>query len=259
MSKTDNYKNKVLVVIPYCSEGAQGRELEYAVAGWRRHFKEKYLIVLAGEYHPIVETGDDIVCIESERVPEKEGQYRQHLDYVSCFKKVRAAFPQSKGFVFVADDCYAVNDFDMIDILVLKQQSEELPDVPMPFGGWAGDRQKTRDRLLKDGYPIRNYTTHIPLYFEWKKLEDLWARYDMENESYVFEDLYFNIYYPTRIPLQLDVNYDNFKCGIYRSDPNIHKLRRAFKKQIWITNSPIGFVPELREMLEEYYFGGGKK
>ena len=84
---------RILVVIPYCSVNAQGKELEYAVAGWRRHFKENYLIVVVGEYHPVCESGDDIVYIESPRVDAVPKMYRQHLDYVSCMRKVWNAFP----------------------------------------------------------------------------------------------------------------------------------------------------------------------
>lgn len=245
--------DEILVVIPYCSAGAQGRELEYAVEGWRRHFKEKYLIVLAGENHPVTETGDDIICIESERVPPKEGQYRQHLDYVSCFKKVHKAFPNSKGFIFVADDCYAVNDFDMTDVMCLKQKADVITSLSTSSNPWQRDKARTRDALVKEGYPIRNFTTHLPQWFEWDKLEALWKKYDMENTSYVFEDLYYNIYYPTRIPLTLHIDYDNFKCGVYRKNPRINYIRDAFKKKIWIQNSVEGWIPELDEMLASYY------
>ena len=246
-------EDRILVVIPYCSEGAQGRELEYSVAGWRRHFKEDYLIVLAGEDHPVTKTGDDIVCIESERVPPKKGQYRQHLDYVSCFKKVRKAFPKSKGFIFVADDCYAVNDFDMTDIMCLKQKSGDIISSMASPNAWQRDKAKTRSALVKGGYPTRNFTTHLPQWFEWDKLEKLWEAYDMENESYVFEDLYYNIYYPTRIPLQLHIDFDNFKCGVYRKNPRLDYIRRAFKTKIWIQNSVEGWIPELEKALADYY------
>lgn len=245
--------NPILVVIPYCSAGAQGRELEYAVAGWRRHFKEDYLIILAGENHPVTETGDDIICIESERVPAKEGHYRQHLDYVSCLKKVRAKFPESKGFIMVADDCYAVNDFDLSDVKLLKQKSGEMGGSFASTNGWLRDKARTRERLLGDGYPIRNFTTHLPQYYEWDKLSALWEKYDMENVSYVMEDLYYNIYYPTRIPLQLHIDFDNFKCGIYRKNPRMEYIHRAFKQKIWIQNSPEGWIPELDRMLASYY------
>lgn len=251
--KTTRKPEKVLVVIPYCSLGAQGREIEYAVAGWRKHFKEDYLIVLAGENHPVTETGDDIICVESERVPEKKGQYRQHLDYVSCLKKVRAAFPKSKGFIMVADDVYAINDFDLTDVKLLKQRESEVKADPRSFNAWQRDKAKTKCVLQEGGYPTRGFTTHLPQYYEWDKLAALWEKYDMENESYVMEDLYYNIYYPTRIPLQLHIDFDNFKCGIYRRNPRLDYIDRAFKKQIWLQNSPEGWIPYLEEALKRHY------
>jgi len=248
-----NDDDKILVVIPYCSQGAQGRELEYSVAGWRKHFKEDYLIVLAGEDHPVTKTGDDIICIESPRVPGKNGQYRQHLDYVSCFKKVRAAFPKSKGFVFVADDCYAVNDFDMSDIKVLKKIGDRIPFELSSTNMWQRDAAKTKEKLLSQGYPARNYTTHLPQWYEWDKLEKLWEDYDMENESYVMEDLYYNIYYGNRLAINVHTEYQPFKCGVYRANPRIWYIERSFKDRIWITNSPVGWVSELDKLLADYY------
>ena len=101
--------NEILVVIPWLPSGAQGRELEYAVAGWRRHFKEPHRIVVVGEgVTGKVPAGIEV--IESHRVAPIEGMWRQHLDYVSCFRKVRHYHPDTDGFIFVADDCYAVND-----------------------------------------------------------------------------------------------------------------------------------------------------
>lgn len=243
----------ILVVIPYCSQGAQGRELEYAVAGWRRHFKEDYLIVLAGEDHPITKTGDDICCIQSERVAPIEGQYRQHLDYVSCFKKVRQAFPDSEGFIFVADDCYAVHDFDLIDVKLLKALPSEMFNNANPFNGWQIDVVKTRMKLLEEGYPIHNYTTHLPQWIEWDKLEALWKKYDMEHQSYVMEDFYYNIYYKDRLPVRLDQERDSIKCGVYSKEPDFDQIERAFQNKIWITNSPVGWSDRLDKMLSEYY------
>ena len=252
--KSQSVDEKYLVVIPYFAEGAQGRELEYAVAGWRRHFKEPYHIVIVGDHNPVVDTGDDITFIKCERVPEQpENNYRPHIDFVKKFKAVRAAFPKSKGFIFVADDCYAVNDFDINDVKVLKQNGNKLKVDLSRHSGFERDKKKTVDLLRKEGYPIRNFTTHLPTWIEWDKLEALWEKYDMENESYIFEDLYFNIYYPNRIPLQLHIDYDNFKCGVYRRNPRIHYIEKAFNEKIWIQNSVEGWIPELDRMLSEYY------
>lgn len=245
--------SKYLVVIPYCSSGAQGRELEYAVAGWRKHFKEDYLIVLAGEDHPITKTGDDICCVESKRVEPIDGMYRQHLDYVSCFRKVHKAFPGSTGFIFVADDVYATNDFTIDDVRKLKSLPNPIFEVANPFNGWEVDTVKTRSLLLKEGYPINNYTTHLPQWYDWDKLEALWEKYDMDHVSYTFEDLYYNIYYKNETPLKLNQELDDIKFGIYRGNYTEEQLREATKRKIWLTNSPIGWSSALDKVLKEYY------
>lgn len=245
--------SKTLVVIPYCSEGAQGHELELAVTGWRKHFKEPYQIVLAGEGHPIADSGKDITVVESPRVAPVKGQYRQHLDYVSCFKRVREEFPKSKGFVFVADDVYAVNDFDMTDILFLKQQAPDIDYDPFSPNEWRRDAMKTRAKLLEGGYPTRNFTTHLPCYFEWSKIEALWERYDMEHNSYVIEDLYYNIYYTDRVPIQLSLESDNLRCGVYEHGFNMGFVNAAFKHKIWINNSPSGWSAQLENLIKAHY------
>lgn len=251
--KTDNKSKPYLVVIPFFKGGAQGREIEYAVAGWRKHFKEKYLIVVVGDYHPVVDTGDDIVFIQCDRVPEQKPEnYRPHIDFVKKFKAVRKQFPDSEGFIFVADDCYAVNDFDIYDVMCLKQNGNEIA-VPSLQTPWNREKYKTKNLLIKEGYPVRNFTTHLPAWIEWDKLEALWEKYDMENNSYIFEDLYFNIYYSSRIPIQLHIDHDNFKCGVYRPNPRIPYIDKAFKTKIWIQNSVEGWIPYLDHKLSEYY------
>ena len=242
-----------MVLIPYFSGGAQGRELEYAIAGWRRHFKEPYEIVIVGDYHPVVDTGEDIVFIECERVGEQAPEnYRPHIDFVNKFKKVRGLYPNSKGFIYGSDDCYAVNDFDINDIKVIKQNGSDISETRLDTP-WGREKMKTKNLLRKEGYPTRNFVTHLPLWIEWDKLEALWEKYDMEHNSYIFEDLYFNIYYPTRIPIQLHIDYDNFKCGVYRPNPRMEYIKDAFKNKIWIQNSVEGWIPVLDSMLASYY------
>ena len=75
----------------------------------------------------------------------------------------------------------------------------------------------------------------------------------MEHNSYIFEDLYFNIFFSDRVPAQLHIDYDNFKCGVYRANPRINYIEKAFKDKIWIQNSVEGWIPELDKMLSDYY------
>ena len=242
-----------LVVIPYLPSAAQGHEIEYAIAGWRKHFKEDYLIVVVGENLPPLDA-EDVYCLESKRVDGIEGQYRQHLDYVKCFRRVRDAFPDTEGFIFVADDCYAVNDFDIADVKFLKMLEPDFEFNPQSTNAWRRDKMKTKQTLLDAGLPTRNYTTHLPYWFDWDKIEVLWEKYDMEHSSQVIEDLYYNTYCKDRIPFQLNVDTDNLKFGVYETSKEcIDRLREAMHKKIWITNSPKGWCSDLEVMLQLHF------
>ena len=244
--------SKILIVIPYLASAAQGRELEYAIAGWRKHFKEDYKIVLTGEILPKI-PGRDVVRVESKRIAPIQGQYRQHLDYVSCFMKVRKKFPDSDGFIFVADDCYAVNDFDMTEVRLLKMEKAMIDYDPMSPNMWKQDALKTAKVLHDGGYPTRDFTTHLPQWFEWDKIEALWNKYDMLHNSYVIEDLYYNTFERDRIPLCLSDGPNNFKFTVQITRPSAEAIRHAIRTKIWINNNPDGWCPELENALKDHF------
>lgn len=245
---------KYLVVIPWRKAPAQGCELELAVAGWKRHFKENHIIVVTGEDDPQM---PGIEFVYSKRVEVREGQYRQHLDYVSCFRKVKAAFPESSGFIFTADDVYAVHDFDFTDVKVLKYYEGIITARADDDNAWRRDKAKGKAVLMAGNYPTRNYTTHLPQWYEWDKLEALWDKYDMDHESYLMEDLYYNIYYGDRLAVNtqdMDYNVGNiYVRGVYRPNPRYHKIVEGIESRIWIHNSPEGWVPDLERLLKSHY------
>lgn len=245
---------EILVVIPWLPSAAQGRELQYAVAGWRRHFKCPHRIVVVGE-GVTGKVPEGVETIESKRVPEREGMYRQHLDYVSCLKKVREKYWRSDGLIMVADDCYAVNDYDMTEVLLLKQIGDTFEGSENSPNPWARDQWRTAQLLKGHGYKRRNCTTHLPQWFEWEKLYELWERFDMERVSYCIEDLYYNIYFENRVFFQLDAT-DNLKFGLYEDNIDEDRIRKVMARKIWLTNSPIGWSPALNKVLKEHYFGG---
>jgi len=255
MRQTAFFDKPFLVVIPWRAASAQGTELKYAVEGWKRHCLDQHTIVVVGEDDPKME---DVNFIYSKRVDDIPGQYRQHLDYVSCFKKVHAAYPESWGFVFVADDVYAVNDFGMSDVAVLKRFGGDVEYRIDSANAWRRDKAKTKALLLSMGYPCVNYTTHLPQWYDWDLLEALWENYDMEHESYVMEDLYFNMFFSNRLSVNVfdtDDNEQPFLRGVYRPDPRVEKIEEALKNRIWINNAKEGWCPALDRILYKHYFG----
>ena len=241
----------VHIVIPYLPSAAQGRELEYAVAGWKRHFREDALIIVVGEGLSALDA-DGVVYLESKRVEPIPGQYRQHLDYVSCLKKVRRIFPHEDGFIFVGDDCYAVNDFTLADVQVLKMLEPDFHFNPESSNEWRRDKMKTKKVLQEAGLPTRNFTTHLPIWYEWDRLEALWGKYDMLHNSYVVEDLYFNTWHKDNAPFHVNAGPCRYKLGVYQK-MSLDILRKESRDKIWVTNSPVGWNFDLDRFLREHY------
>ena len=245
--------DKIIVVIPYFNAQAQGKELYYSVAGWRKHFKEKFLIVIVGDYHPVVETGNDIVFIECPRVKDVPGEYRAHLDHVNKFKTVIEKYPDMKGFIYTCDDIYAVNDFTIDDVVIPKIRENEISSLPTSRNAWRRNNAKTKALLKKEGLPVKNYVCHLPVYYEVDKLVAIWDKYDCYRNSYVVEQLYFNTYYKDVEPVHIKASEKRYKFGINKKHWHIDDFRRAMSETVWINNTVYGWTNRLGILLSQYY------
>ena len=247
--------NKVLVVIPYLAKAAQGRELEFAVAGWRKHFKEDFLIVLVGDYHPVVETGNDIVFIECPRVKwPGQHQYWAHIDHVNKFRTVRMHFPNSEGFIYTCDDIYAVNDFTLDDVLLPKIRCREITGSFTSSNAWVVDNYKTKKKLKDRGLPLMNWVCHLPVYYEWDKLFEIYDSYHCDKRSYVVEQLYFNTYFADSDPIVIEEDGPTrWQYKMWDKKYTEDELREAIKDKVWLCNSVRGWKPEIEKVLSEYY------
>lgn len=236
----------MLVVIPYYAPGSQGHELKLAIEGWRKHCKSDYHIVIVGETYPNV-SGDDVTFVYSKRVDAIDGSYRPHLDYVSCFRKVRELYPNEEGMVFAADDNYAVKDFDEMWIRGLRYLSDRPFGVP-EADGWPLDVYFTMCKLQDLGLPQRNWTTHLPCWFDFDKLMEMFDRFEMDKQSYCLEDLYFNLYHGEDYA-ELDAPYKYFVC----KPEDIYDLDAAIEQRMWICNTVEGWSEEMEQKLLSHY------
>ena len=147
-----------------------------------------------------------------------------------------------------------LNDFDLIDVMQIRSNGDDIFCTADDPNAWKRDKAKGKAVLVAERYPTRNYTTHLPQWYDWDKLAALWDKYDMDNESYLMEDLYYNIYYQHNRPENVNnIDNDRIKCGVYRSNPRLEYIERAFSEKLWITNSPEGWIPFLEDKLAEHY------
>ena len=242
---------ETLIVIPYLASQAQGDELSLALAGWRQHFCEPRQIVVVGDKPDAADMGEDLIWINCPRIDKIEGQYTPHIDIVHKFRTVREAFPKARGFIYACDDMYAVKDFGLAEVKALK-----LP-VPMDVppmdwrkeSGWMRDLGKTWSLNRKEGTPCNwNWVCHLPVYYDWNRLIDIYDCYDCDNNSYIVENIYFNQRKPRRADMHLKSEYG---YEVLMAGPGIATAEEAGK--IWITNANCGWSKELERLLRRHY------
>ena len=243
-------KDDILVVLPYKQSGSQGNELKIMLNGWKKYCQFNYKFVVIGEFNE--ELKNEFTWVKFINCPtkeKKEGQYNPHLDIQNKFNAIYRLYGQEyEGFIYVTDDEYAIKPFTFEDILTTHYLSSSFTGrEDQPTSYWNHDKWKTRQLLDKNNLPHINYTTHYPAYFEFKKLKEIWKKFNMLEESYVFDDVYFNYF---EHPDAVQVN--SIRLGVWNQ--NIYK--NEFQKAInnpnikFICNSVEGWSKELENSLE---------
>lgn len=241
---------ETLVVITYIAGESQGSELALALLGWKKHFKSPHRIVIVGDKPPM----EDIEWVEINRLPEKDGEYRPHLDICHKLELVAALYGDKyDGFIWASDDCYAINDFTLEDVMVLKYQDDEMPSKGDNHpNSWLRNLVKTRNLCDKEGFGIINWVTHLPLFFNMKRLVDIIWKYDLTNKSYVIENLYFNSFYHIGKLVKL-YPQDDWKFGVYFTPLDRQGFYDALSHKKWVCNSVHGWSDALEEELRKHY------
>lgn len=244
-------KNEILVILPYKQSSAQGTELEIALSLWRKNCTFNYHFVVIGEYDKSFEEKFPWVeFIECPTKPKVNGQYNPHLDVLNKYMTVIDKYQDKyTGFVSICDDEYAIKPFTLFDILQTHYHAETFTGVEKaPTSYWNHDKWKTRQLLDRENLQHVNYTTHFPYWYDIKKLRYVVDKFNLMNESYVLEDVYFNYYEHDKPVLDSRIRLGIWDSNIYRKD-----FQRVLEKPDikFMCNSVEGWSEELEESLKK--------
>ena len=217
----DKLKQEILVVLPYVQNGSQGNELRIALNAWKKFCQFKYHFIVIGEFDESLKNEFNWVeFINCQTKEHKEGQYNPHLDIQNKFNVVMNKYSQAyDGFIYMTDDEYAIKPFGIDDVMRIYYHSANFigrQDQPTYF--WNHDKWKTKQLLDMHHLPTINYTTHYPCYFEFKKLKEIWDKFNMHNESYVFDDVYFNYFEHQKPVLDNEIRLGIWNKTIFEND-----------------------------------------
>lgn len=235
-----------LVVFPYKKSEAQGQELRHALTGWMKHFKEHFRMVVVGDQEEyFAEMSEDITYI-----PHECTFSNSQLDVVSKLMTVMSELPEYENLILTNDDIYPVNDFDIIDVKFLKADGL-LSEVKTTGKNYGDLRLKTLELLKNEQRSVFDFDCHTPVCLQTSRLLKLVEHFNLVNEPALLVSLYFNYFFPGRVPMKLELSCDNLKAGVYRRNADLRKLRELFPRKIWINNSEEGWSPEFAALLKE--------
>lgn len=279
-----NQNNKTLVVIPWLASAAQGDELRLAVTGWQKFFRDPYQIVIVGDnprklegglldqvkhLHPIdtvitpeylaqVEDNfwrgiyrfdDGTIFIPCPRIAPVPGQYTPALDHINKFRRVRGAFPDTDGFIYTCDDIYPVAPFTLDDVKVPKYPEIATTDLNSwnrKHEDWWDAREYTAHLCRQAGLPVRDWVCHVPVYYEWDKLIDIFDRFDADHMSIIPENIYFNMY----ADIKGAQDAREWRDEVKGSSPGGIRPIGTVK---FVTNQNSGWSERLESMLKKHY------
>jgi len=250
----------VNVIIPYIRQESQGNELELAIAGWIRHFKEDFRLTVIGDHHPCVEQfGSRVDFLGRLRTFQYEcpEQYVAHIDIE---RKVRAFLdehPDLDLFVMTSDDTYPVKDFTLDDIRVPAWRMTNMPRIESSANWWVLDMSKTHELLRQMSLPEYGYVLHQPRVYEAGPYRAIQDYFHMTETSFVMEDLYFNIVRPLakRLDLSQKDRRWRFLIDFGLTKPKKGDLEKLVSEYdpIFLNNGVEGWSQELEDYLRERY------
>jgi len=247
----NNLKQETLVVLPYKQNGSQGNEIKLTLSLWKKFCQFDYHFIVIGEYNEFLK--QEFPWVEFIYCPTKEkikNQYNPHLDIQNKFNIIMKKYSNLyDGFIYMSDDYYAIKPFGLKDIMKIYYLSSNfIGNKNQPISYWNHDKWKTRQLLDRENLPHINYTTHYPYFFEFKKLKEIWHKFNMLEESYVFDDVYFN-YFKHEEPEQVD----KIRLGIWNNYIYKNKFQKAIDNPNikFICNSVDGWSNDLEESLRK--------
>lgn len=232
------------VVIPYCKEFAQGKELLYVLRSWDKNCCFPADFVVIGDKEDWF--SDEIHFIECPRVSDNPS--------VDTYHKLKVALESdlvTDDFIWTNDDIYVLQPIDLSHI--------QLPKVLGPLdtskykGFYRENMQRTIDFLKQLGASCQNYGTHTPVMFNKASWLGMIAKLDKQiTQGMLYTSIYFNLQQPQVTAVTLDWRKDPFLLPVVSQNPSTEVVKSLLPK-MFLNNARSGYSPWLESFLDKEF------
>lgn len=232
------------VVIPYCKEFAQGKELLFALRSWYNNARFPANLVIIGDREDWF--SEEVTVIEHQRTSDNP-----QIDTMEKLKLAIESPEVTERFVWTNDDIYLINGISLAHIEIPKVLGDLKPNQ---FKGvYANNMSRTVILLDKCGLPKLNYGTHTPVLFEKSKLVEMLERFPEAESGVLFSSLYFNSQAFPAYPVVLDWKTDQFLLPVISQKPDEQKAKELLQRKVFLNNTVSGYSAWLEKFLEQMF------
>lgn len=172
----------------YFANGAVGDELKYSIRSVL-HWHPEAEVYIVGD-RPDWYTGK---MLEKPRLSK-----RPHQAFKDCYSRILHASERLKQFVWMMDDLYWINPFEMSDAIQPKYVRHVWPDRYKkwkPSNAWGRTRQSAYAWLFEHNRPTYDFASHLPQPIVSKSLQQMEGKLRLLDQYRNWECIYFNSFH----------------------------------------------------------------
>jgi len=244
---------KISIVYPNVNQYTQWVELKYSLRSL-----EKYLI---GVDYDVIIVGDfpDKLDLDKKKITFIEckcsGQ-TSRLDQAVKRVAVDNDLRVNEEYFWMNDDIYFIRPVTYPDLCIPRALYDLKNHITKFTAGagahrsvWARDSINTFDRLIAEKLPTNYYSLHLPYRYEKTKSKELFKRFDLLKNPYVFENLYFNLFHADITRMLPEYIFP--VISVIKSEFDEKKLQENMENsnKLFLNNAEEGMTPKFKEIL----------
>lgn len=170
------------------ASGAVGDELRYSIRSLLK-WKPEAEVVVVGD-RPEWFNGRVIECPRISK--------REFHSFQDCYFKLRTAAEQIPQYVWMMDDIYWVQNFDLYEAITpkyVRHVSQQRYYAWKPGNAWAKTRARAYDWLLRNNKPTYDFAGHLPQPIRAATFLGMEEELQLAGYYRNWECIYFNSYY----------------------------------------------------------------
>lgn len=189
-----NQNNKSIDVVYVLGKGSNWRnnELRFSLRALERNLKGIRKIWIVGEKPEFIKNITHIPY------PDELGNNNADGNIIRKVLRVCQESALTENFLFINDDHLIIKQIIASEIPPYhKENLALLPDEYFHDNSWRGRLWRTKNILLKKGYPAFHFDCHVPIVFNKKIFPEVISKFDYEKDTgFTIKSLYGNVIYP---------------------------------------------------------------